>query len=59
MSIKNRLSTEALGFIIENIGEEILARFSPEEVLDRFNPEEGISGLTSEERRQLRQLLEQ
>lgn len=49
MPIKNRLSKEALAFIIEDIGDEILSRFSPEK---------RIAGPSPEERRQLQQLLE-
>ena len=49
MSIKNHLSPEALDFIIENIGDEILDRFSPEEIASRLSPEERITGLSPEE----------
>ena len=68
MSIKNRLSKEALAYIIEDIGDEILSCFSAEEIASRLSaeervaglgPEELISALTPEERRQLQQLLEQ
>jgi hypothetical protein len=68
MSIKNRLSKEALAFMIEDIGDEILDCFSTEEIASRLSPEERLNGLSSEElvsaltpeqRRQLQQLLEQ
>ena len=68
MPIKKRLSKEALAFIIEDIGDEILSCFSAderltglsaEEVLSRFSVEERVAGLSPEERRQLQQLLEQ
>ena len=68
MPLKNRLSKEALAYIIEDIGDEILSCFSAEEIASRLSaeervaglgPEELISALTPEERRQLQQLLEQ
>ena len=67
MSIKNRLSKEALAFMIEDIGDEILDCFSTEQRLTGLSPEELISALTPElinaltpeQRRQLQQLLEQ
>ena len=68
MSIKNRLSEEALDFIIADIGDKIASRLSVEERLnglsseERLNglsPDELISALTPEQRRQLQRLLEQ
>lgn len=59
MPIKNHLSPEALDFIIQNIGEEILDRFSAEERVAGLSVEERFAGLSSEERTQLQQLLEQ
>ena len=68
MSIKNRLSKEALAYIIEDIGDEILSCFSAEERITGLSAEERITGLSAEERiaglspeerKQLQQLLEQ
>ena len=59
MPIKNHLSPEALDFIIQNIGEEILDRFSAEERVAGLSVEERFASLSSEERTQLQQLLEQ
>ena len=67
MSIKNRISEEALAFIVADIGDEILDCFSteqrltglsPEELISALTPEQ-ISALTPEQRRQLQRLLEQ
>ena len=67
MPLKNRLSKEALDIIIEDIGDEILSRFSVDEIASRLSPEERLTGLSPEaivsrlspeERRQLQQLLE-
>ena len=67
MSFKSYLSKEALDIIIEDIGDEILSRFSVDEILSRFNvdeiasrlsPEVRFTGLSPEERRQLQRLLE-
>jgi hypothetical protein len=49
MSIKNRLSKEALAFMIEDIGDEILDCFSTEEFLNGLSVEERVAGLTTEE----------
>ena len=59
MSIKNRLSEEALDFIIADIGDKIASRLSVEERLNGLSSEELVSALTPEQRRQLQQLLEQ
>ena len=75
MSIKNRLSEEALDFIIADIGDKIASRLSteqrltglsPEELINALTPEqigaltlELINALTPEQRRQLQRLLEQ
>jgi hypothetical protein len=74
MSIKNRLSEEALDFIIAEIGDKIASRLSVEERLNGLSsedsedseerlsglsPDELISALTPEQRRQLQRLLEQ
>ena len=59
MPLKNRISKEALAFMIEDIGDEILSCFSADELTRRLTPEELISGLTPEKRRQLQRLLEQ
>lgn len=56
--IRNRLSKEALAFIIDDIGDEILSCLSTEDILSHFSVEERIAGLSSEERKQLQQLLE-
>jgi hypothetical protein len=67
MPFKSSLSKEALDIIIEDIGDEILSRFSVDEILSRFSvdeilsrlsPEERLTGLSPEERRQLQRLLE-
>ena len=58
MPLKNRLSKEALAFIIEDIGDEILSCFSVDEIVSRLSIEERLTGLSPEERRQLQQLLE-
>ena len=59
MSFKSYLSKEALDIIIEDIGDEILSRFSVDEILSRFNvdeiasrlsPEVRLTGLSPEER---------
>ena len=49
MSIKNRLSKEALAYIIEDIGDEILSCFSAEEIASRLSAEERVAGLSTEE----------
>ena len=59
MPLKNRLSKEALAFIIEDIGDEILPCFSADERLTGLSVEERVAGLSPEERRQLQRLLEQ
>jgi hypothetical protein len=71
MSIKNRISEEALDSIIADIGDKIASRLSveerlnglssedPEERLNGLSSEELVSALTPEQRRQLQQLLEQ
>ena len=50
MPLKNRLSKEALDIIIEDIGDEILSRFSVDEILSRFGVDEIASRLSPEER---------
>ena len=59
MPVKSYLSKEALDIIIEDIGDEILSRFSMDEILSRFSvdeiasrlsPEERLTGLSPEER---------
>ena len=59
MPLKNRLSKEALAFIIEDIGDEILSCFSADEILShlsadeilsRFSADERLTGLSVEER---------
>jgi hypothetical protein len=74
MSIKNRISEEALDSIIADIGDKIASRLSVEERLNGLSsedsedseerlsglsPDELISALTPEQRRQLQRLLEQ
>ena len=68
MSIKNRISEEALDSIIADIGDKIASRLSVEERLNGLSSEERLSGLspdelisalTPEQRRQLQRLLEQ
>ena len=49
MPLKNRLSKEALDIIIEDIGDEILSRFSVDEIASRLSPEERLTGLSPEE----------
>jgi hypothetical protein len=49
MPIKNRLSKEALAFIIEDIGDEILSCFSPDEIASRLSVDERLTGLSAEE----------
>ncbi len=49
MPIKNRLSKEALAYIIEDIGDEILSCFSAEEIASRLSAEERVAGLSTEE----------
>ena len=48
MSIKNRISEEALDFIIAEIGDKIASRLSTEQRLTGLSPEELISALTPE-----------
>ena len=50
MPLKSHLSKEALDIIIEDIGDEILSRFSVDEILSRFNVDEIASRLSPEER---------
>ena len=50
MPIKNRLSKEALAFMIEDIGDEILDCFSTEEISSRLSPEQRLTGLSPKER---------
>ena len=50
MSIKNRISEEALDFIIADIGDKIASRLSVEERLNGLSSEERLNGLSSEER---------
>ena len=59
MPLKNRLSKEALAFIIEDIGDEILSCFSADEILSHlsadeilscFSPDERLTGLSADER---------
>ncbi len=40
MPFKSDLSKEALDIIIEDIGDEILSRFSVDEITSRLSPEE-------------------
>ena len=49
MPLKNRLSKEALAYIIEDIGDEILSCFSVEELASRLSAEELASHLSAEE----------
>jgi hypothetical protein len=50
MSIKNRISEEALDSIIADIGDKIASRLSVEERLNGLSSEERLNGLSSEER---------
>lgn len=50
MPLKSYLSKEALDIIIEDIGDEILSRFSMDEILSRFNVDEIAARLSPEER---------
>ena len=50
MPLKSYLSKEALDIIIEDIGDEILSRFSVDEILSRFSVDEIASRLSPEER---------
>ena len=68
MPVKSYLSKEALDIIIEDIGDEILSRFSMDEIAARLSPEVRLTGLSPEdivsrlspeERKQLQRLLEQ
>ena len=49
MPLKNRLSKEALDIIIEDIGDEVLSRFSVDEVLSRFSVDEVLSRFSVDE----------
>ena len=49
MPRKNHLSKEALAFIIEDIGDEILSCFSPDEIASRLSVDERLTGLSAEE----------
>ncbi len=50
MPLKSYLSKEALDIIIEDIGDEILSRFSMDEILSRFSVDEIAARLSPEER---------
>jgi hypothetical protein len=50
MSIKNRISEEALDSIIADIGDKIASRLSVEERLNGLSSEERLNGLSPEER---------
>jgi len=49
MSFKSYLSKEALDIIIEDIGDEILSRFSVDEILSRFSVDEILSRFNTDE----------